>query len=309
MTKIKKFQHKRHNYPSLREELENTPVDNIHNVLKPYREWPFIRGDLYHWITVLNRFDDILAEITEKYELHSLQKTEFSLDTQKTLVAILRFSRQLMENCVNRSLYSSVEYLDCLLYTSDPEVLEATLRVLVRSAPRWSYHRDIKANLAVFSTRLMIIASPWNLKKDIVPFIDQNESSDVAAHTNEFKLLVSSRTTSVLQRHAGNIHYQFFRTAEDIKRMEKEREVNEEERGIGMGVAGATSSRSQQSKKQQHGHSPASSIAEGLVSIDEPIDKLCSDATVSIHMQMEQAFSKLVAKYKVSSAHHYELRH
>ncbi|KAJ2695632.1 E3 ubiquitin-protein ligase tom1 [Coemansia sp. RSA 1285] len=309
MTKIKKFQHKRHNYPSLREELENTPVDNIHNVLKPYREWPFIRGDLYHWITVLNRFDDILAEITEKYELHSLQKTEFSPDTQKTLVAILRFSRQLMENCVNRSLYSSVEYLDCLLYTSDPEVLEATLRVLVRSAPRWSYHRDIKANLAVFSTRLMIIASPWNLKKDIVPFIDQNESSDVAAHTNEFKLLVSSRTTSVLQRHAGNIHYQFFRTAEDIKRMEKEREVNEEERGIGMGVAGATSSRSQQSKKQQHGHSPASSIAEGLVSIDEPIDKLCSDATVSIHMQMEQAFSKLVAKYKVSSAHHYELRH
>ncbi|KAJ1770309.1 E3 ubiquitin-protein ligase tom1, partial [Coemansia sp. RSA 1843] len=306
MTKIKKFQHKRHNYPPqeiqwLREQLEDTPVNNIHNVLEPYREWPFVRGDLYHWITVLNRFDDILADITEKYELHSLQKTEFDPDTQKTLVAILHFSRLLMENCVNRSLYSSVEYLDCLLYTNDPEVLEATLRVLVRSAPRWSYHRDIKANLAVFSSRLMIIASPWNLKNDVLPFIDQNESSDVATHTNEFRLLVQDKTTNVLQKHAGTIHYQFFRTADDVKRIE------EEEPASGASAAGATSNRRAQSKKH-HGQSPLP-ISEGLVTIDVPVDELCQDASDSIHKQAEQAFSKLVARFKVSQAHQYELRH
>ncbi|KAJ1800970.1 E3 ubiquitin-protein ligase tom1 [Coemansia sp. RSA 2399] len=306
MTKIKKFQHKRHNYPPqeiqlLREQLENTPVNNIHNVLEPCREWPYVRGDMYHWITVLNRFDDILAEVTEKYELHGLQKTEFDPDTQKTLVAILRFSRLLMENCVNRSLYSSVEYLDCLLYTSDPEVLEATLRVLVRSAPRWSYQRDIKANLAVFSSRLMIVASPWNLKKEVVPFIDDSESSDVATHTNEFRLLVQERTTDVLQQHADTIHFQFFRTADDVKRIE------EEEHASGVSAGGAAGSRKAQAKKA-HGQA-ASPIAEGLVTIDVPVDELCQDASDSIHKQAEQAFSKLVAKFRVSYTHQYELRH
>ncbi|KAJ2380805.1 E3 ubiquitin-protein ligase tom1, partial [Coemansia sp. RSA 2559] len=206
-----------------------------------------------------------------------------------------------MENCVNRSLYSSVEYLDCLLYTSDPEVLEATLRVLVRSAPRWSYQRDIKANLAVFSSRLMIIASPWNLRKDVVTFIDDNESSDAATHTNEFRLLVQERTTSVLQQHADTIHFQFFRTADDVKRIE------DEESSSGVGAGGVTGSRRAQAKKP-HGQTTLP-IAEGLVTIDVPVDELCQDATNSIHKQAEQALSKLVAKFRVPHTHQYELRH
>ncbi|KAJ2621035.1 E3 ubiquitin-protein ligase tom1, partial [Coemansia sp. RSA 1358] len=315
MTKIKKLHHKRHNHPPqeiqwLREQLESTSVNNIHNVLEPYNEWPFVRGDMYHWITVLNRFDDILADVSEKYELHTLQKTEFDSDTQKTLVAVMQFSRLLMENCVNRNLYSSIEYLDCLLNTSDPEVLEATLRMLIRSAPRWSYQRDIKANLVALSARLMIIASPWNLKRDAVPFINQGLADDIASHTNEFRLLVQDGVTEVLQKHAGVIHYQFFRTADDIRRLEEEDAASASNAG-----ASTTGNRKPQSKRGQSqsaagaSRGSASSITEGLITIDVPISELDIELSASIHKQMEQAFDQLVAKYRISQTHHYELRH
>ncbi|ORX68521.1 DUF908-domain-containing protein, partial [Linderina pennispora] len=132
--KIKKQHHKRLNFPAqeiqqLREALENDPVDTLAATLQAYHEWRFVRGDMYHWIKVLNRFDGILADVCSKYNLSVPQAQAFDSGTQSLLVAILSFSCQLLENCINRNLYSSTDRLDLLLNTSDHAVLECTLRI------------------------------------------------------------------------------------------------------------------------------------------------------------------------------------
>ncbi|KAL2835186.1 hypothetical protein BDW59DRAFT_4863 [Aspergillus cavernicola] len=138
------------------------------------RIWPFPRGDLYHWINVLNRFDEILASVIDKYGLsNGPQTTPFnrqflvqcytsedpklsSWDIESTLTAlgygpegdrelleaVLDFSRLLLEKCGNRSLYNSSERLGELLNTTSLTLLQSTLRLSLSLAQRYhSRHR------------------------------------------------------------------------------------------------------------------------------------------------------------------------
>ncbi|KAI5270030.1 hypothetical protein E4T47_06542 [Aureobasidium subglaciale] len=142
--------------------------------------WPFPRGDLYHWIAPLNRFDRILDSFTSLYaldkgpqtqpfELRLLQKGDaedgsvadvsvqeleacgFSADGDRELIeSILSFTRVLLERCGNRSLYASSAHLNHLLNTVSLSLLKITLRVSLRLAQR--YH-----------TSRMRVASPHSL--------------------------------------------------------------------------------------------------------------------------------------------------
>jgi E3 ubiquitin-protein ligase HUWE1 len=133
------------------------------------RLWPFPRGDLYHWINVLNRFDDILASVIEKYALNAGPQTKpfgryvlidaytssdgqsnsedadsklnalgYGPEGDRELVeAILDFSRLLLEKCGNRSLYNSSERLGELLNTTSLSLLQSTLRLALCLAQRY----------------------------------------------------------------------------------------------------------------------------------------------------------------------------
>ncbi|KAI5280445.1 hypothetical protein KEM54_003714 [Ascosphaera aggregata] len=47
-----------------------TPLHDLPNVLSQFpSHWPFPRGDLYHWLHLLNRFDDILHSFIVRYRL------------------------------------------------------------------------------------------------------------------------------------------------------------------------------------------------------------------------------------------------
>lgn len=47
-----------------------TPLYRLPEVLLDFpSHWPFPRGDLYHWLHLLNRFDDILHNFIERYQL------------------------------------------------------------------------------------------------------------------------------------------------------------------------------------------------------------------------------------------------
>ncbi|PWY87297.1 ubiquitin-protein ligase [Aspergillus sclerotioniger CBS 115572] len=133
------------------------------------RIWPFPRGDLYHWINVLNRFDEILASVIEKYALSNGPQTkpfgkDFLVESfvhgesagnsqdvdaklaelgygtegdRELLEVILDFSRLLLEKCGNRSLYSSSERLGELLNTTSLSLLQSTLRLSLCLAQRY----------------------------------------------------------------------------------------------------------------------------------------------------------------------------
>ncbi|KAJ1850939.1 E3 ubiquitin-protein ligase tom1, partial [Coemansia sp. RSA 2703] len=290
---------------SLREQLETCPVDDIYRVLEPLHEWPFVRGDIYHWITVLNRFDDIMAEVCENYQLTSLQMKTFDAGTQRLLVAIVTFSRLLMENCINRNLYNSVERLDCLLNTNDPEVLECTLRLLLRAAQRWSYQRDLKTSLTTMSGRLLTITESWQLhgqKQDTAAATATVDSSaegedeatvdGTASHTSEFKILARENIDTSLQISASVVCFSYFRTTEEAQQLEADYSCNN------------NSSSGSMTK------SDAPVFKEGLITVDVSLETLGFTRGISAsEEELRQAFNKLVAQYNIPELQQYKLRH
>ncbi|GJC85921.1 E3 ubiquitin-protein ligase TOM1-like [Colletotrichum liriopes] len=148
----------------------STPLPLLPDHLSKFpTRWPFPRGDLYHWIPLLNRFDDILDCFSATYNLdqgpqnrdfgcdlllnrgtktesygeqtwdtESLSKLGYQEDGDRQLVeAILKFTRTLLEHCGNRSIYSSSMVLNKLLNTTVLSVLLATLQVSAELAQRY----------------------------------------------------------------------------------------------------------------------------------------------------------------------------
>ncbi|CZR52630.1 related to TOM1 protein [Phialocephala subalpina] len=128
--------------------------------------WPFPRGDLYHWIPLLNRFDEIYEQFAKTYKLddgpqmvdfactlllskagesdeqsqngHNLEFLGYSQEGDRELVeALLGFTVVLLQNCGNRSIYGSSANLNHLLNTTSLSLLEATLRLGSELAQRY----------------------------------------------------------------------------------------------------------------------------------------------------------------------------
>ncbi|KAI0576503.1 DUF913 multi-domain protein [Pyrenophora tritici-repentis] len=162
------------------------------------RHWPFPRGDAYHWIPALNRFDHILELFNKEYALvdgpqtqpfqrrlllkgdveegspsSNQTTTDAVLDTlhvskdgdRKLIEQILNFTRMLLENCGNRSLYSSSERLDKLLNTTSISLLKATLRLGHRLAQRYAAAR---MRLAPATLHPSLLSSHYNINLDKV---------------------------------------------------------------------------------------------------------------------------------------------
>lgn len=160
------------------------------------KHWPFPRGDAYHWIPALNRFDRILELFNQEYGLVDGPQTQafqrrllikgdaeegntssepatsdtvldtlhVSQDGDRELIElILGFTRMLLENCGNRSLYSSSERLDKLLNTTSTSLLKATLRLGHRLAQRYSAAR---IRLAPATLHPSLLSSHYNINLD-----------------------------------------------------------------------------------------------------------------------------------------------
>ena len=159
------------------------------------QRWPFPRGDLYHWIPLLNRFDIILEQFNLEYGLNSgpqtrqfgrtllatgaaeenplvpiagtsaedLDKLGFEADGDRHLVdSILVFSRVLLENCGNRSLYNSSDRLGDILNTTDLSLLTSALHLAVRLAQRYHASRQRGSNASQHLNNALL-ASHYNI--------------------------------------------------------------------------------------------------------------------------------------------------
>lgn len=172
------------------------PISKLPQHLESFpRRWPFPRGDLYHWISLLNRFDNILEQFNSEYGLQGGPQTQafgrkilsrgvaeenksatvvptsqneldilnFEEDGDRQLVdSILVFSRVLLENCGNRSLYNSSDRLGDILNTTDLPLLISALHLAVRLAQRYHASRQRGAN-ASQSLNNALLASHYNI--------------------------------------------------------------------------------------------------------------------------------------------------
>jgi len=138
------------------------------------QEWPLTRGDIYHWIPLLDRFDHVLELFNKEYGLNKgPQQEQFQCrlllkgDAQEGLPypssgadqetlgslgisgegdrevveAILEFTRILLEHSGNRSLYASSSHLNDLLNTTSLSLLRLCLKLSLRLAQRYQVAR------------------------------------------------------------------------------------------------------------------------------------------------------------------------
>ena len=156
------------------------------------RRWPFPRGDLYHWIGVLNRFDEALESFSAHYglaagpqikpfgnswvlagspDVDQVELEKLRLGTEgdrETVEAILDFTRLLLEKCGNRNLYNSSDRLNELLNTTSLSLVHCTLRVALCLAQRYrervrSGHFPVptfRANYSIDLQRIEQLAQP-----------------------------------------------------------------------------------------------------------------------------------------------------
>ena len=155
------------------------------------------KGDLYHWIPLLDRFDGVLEQFVKQYGLNEGPETEpisrallqsadqketngsakeesettpaslndlgYQADGDRELVeSILGFSTLLLENCGNRSLYNSSERIGHLLNTTSLSLLAKSLRLAVRLAQRYAASRQRGTNASQHINHALL-ASHFNI--------------------------------------------------------------------------------------------------------------------------------------------------
>lgn len=212
--------------------------------------WPFGRGDLYHWTPLLNRFDTILEHFSKTYKLnegpqtrdfgcelllgHSkieefgetkqwtqpeLTQVGFPVDGDRELIeVVLKFTRMLVDNCGNRSIYASSAHLNDLLNTTSLSILIAALEVGSELAQR--YQASVKRISHQQSRHIssQLLANHYNIELDRVqqlalPFVKtplirlsdgaSNASPAVSSKGKEKATVVPSKNAAVT--HANDL--------------------------------------------------------------------------------------------------------
>lgn len=125
------------------------------------QSWNRPRGDLCHWISILNYFDTILEQLVTKYGLDQDEITPklFSLEDEQVATSILNFSTFLLDKCSNRGIYNSEKYVNNLILSISPEVSSAALRLMGRLAERNVDSRSARSSLHLDANRLLKFAT------------------------------------------------------------------------------------------------------------------------------------------------------
>ncbi|KAI1132199.1 hypothetical protein F5Y10DRAFT_7109 [Nemania abortiva] len=241
ITKVIQAKHKETLTPWLQEFVDSAtskPVHLLPQVLATFpSRWPFPRGDLYHWIPLLNRFDDLLESFNATYKLNegpqsrdfgfdvlvknglklgevepgqSLTELGYGQDGDVYLIeSILKFTQMLLDHCGNRSIYASSAHLNDLLNSTDYRILCATLQVGVELAQR--YQASVKRihGMATRQVHSTLLSNHYNIDLDRVqqlaqpfiktPIVRPSESAALSTPSkNKEKSLGSSKNVATM---------------------------------------------------------------------------------------------------------------
>ncbi|CAD2088837.1 E3 ubiquitin-protein ligase, putative [Plasmodium vinckei brucechwatti] len=124
------------------------------NHLVPFVEWVWVKSDLIAWAPVLNRFDDLLQkyiihnklnkkdENTANQEASNVNVENGNINTNTTCLdnsfipsdelveEILRFTYCILDNCLNKSKYNSLDNLLALLWCFNPKISILSAEIL-----------------------------------------------------------------------------------------------------------------------------------------------------------------------------------
>ncbi|KAI9282595.1 hypothetical protein BY458DRAFT_552211 [Sporodiniella umbellata] len=142
--------------------LEICKEEEIPGCIEQLKPWNYGRGDLFYWVAVLDRFDEILNRIRKEYELKDIQRKPFEESTKHVIISIIDLANILFENCTNRNIFNSYEHLCLLFNTFDIDVLQQVLYFMIRPAQRLNNPKAIRSSFSVPQDKVIELIRGWN---------------------------------------------------------------------------------------------------------------------------------------------------
>ncbi|KAL0033594.1 hypothetical protein WJX79_006288 [Trebouxia sp. C0005] len=213
---------------SFLDKVLSTPEDQLADVLEAFT-WKADKGDFHHWVPLFNFFDAYFEKHVQSRPDLQLKsesaKTEGELPS-RTVIAVLKVTGSILENCSNKHLYSSCEHLTTLLAASDQGVVTATLQAFVALVRKTHIASIRYPGGPEQNARLLALAQGWGGKEQGLGLVE-------CAHEDE------SAVNEGLSL-ATRLHFDFYSEAKqdngevsglktiDIQRLDK-RQANEYE--------------------------------------------------------------------------------
>ncbi|GAA5939453.1 E3 ubiquitin-protein ligase TOM1 [Sporobolomyces koalae] len=164
--------------------IQRVPQDELPALLDPvvHSGWTFPRTDMQHWIYPLNRFDDILEQIIQDYDLTDMrhcQTNAFTPRTKQLLLSVLSFQKLLLENSTNRKIFNGFDRINDLLHSTDVDVLLATLRLALRPAQQYSSINSSLSSIPYSDKRLLSLAQSWGTREFGIDMVDVAQDKEL----------------------------------------------------------------------------------------------------------------------------------
>lgn len=187
------------------EKLCAQSYDELRDTLTKITTWTVGKCELYHWVAVLDKFDEILGEACSTIEGHQWQ---YKVDGDKLLrdlvLGILNFTALLIEYSCSRHIYNSIDHVISLMCVADLEVTHSVLNLLYTFTKRSTFltrlNQETRKRLIA---QLTYLADSWGGKENGYGLAECCDEKNV--------------DNAVNQKSATTLHFEF-RVEDDAKK-------------------------------------------------------------------------------------------
>ncbi|KAH3661759.1 hypothetical protein OGAPHI_005937 [Ogataea philodendri] len=108
--------------------------------------WNGLRIDLYHYIPLLNRMDELLEQHVKKYDLDKEYPKLLMVNSadEKLVCSVLNYTYSLLEHCSNKEIYNSASHVFELIFSCSMVVRVTALRLTCLLCERFAIVQNSK---------------------------------------------------------------------------------------------------------------------------------------------------------------------
>lgn len=182
--------------------------------LKQIKSWTCGKCELYHWVDVLDTFDEILAKCC--YKQHQNQwnlpcdSPTMDAESKELLMEVMSFTALLIEHSFSRHLYNSMEHLITLLSSTDMQIVLSALGLLFVFSKRSNYIGKLNPDMRnELLTRLSYLAESWGGRENGFGLAECCQDSPItnypsSATTLHFEYYTDRKTRNLPSSQANN---------------------------------------------------------------------------------------------------------
>lgn len=193
-------------------DLASSSLIDLPVKLRANNKWKGPRGDLYHWIPVLNLFDEIYSAKIDLYQLETATVKLQVMDQGDTelLTACLNFSYMLLEHCCNRTIYGSIQSVFSLMKSSTIAVRVACLEVAMVLGEKYAH---VTSKTIATKDHKNLLLTIINAYPPLVPaqFVHPHDPDHSIVMGDHYCYVESIRAQAVVPQSWKLINFQYYK--------------------------------------------------------------------------------------------------